>query len=400
MEESLNVIEIKDISKRFKVYKKPFYRLLEPLCRKKLHDDYWALKNINISIKKGEAVGIVGENGAGKSTLLKLICGTLCPTDGSISVKGRILSLLELGTGFGPELTGIENIYHSAEMLGFPHSEVSSKIDSILEFADIGEYAHLPVKTYSSGMYVRLAFSLYACLDPDIYIVDEALSVGDVFFQQKCYARLKEMKASGATIVMVSHDPGPILGFCDRAILINKGQVVAESNPKTVLDMYQALRYEKAQTQTTVSQSSERVEFGIGNVILDKCYMSDESGIEKSIWKTCETCNLVIEMTSQTISDCCVGIQVRNKLGEILYGTNTHWLNKSICFHDNKLKCTYRFPINLGCGKYTLTVACAEDRATPVDIFFWKENALSFEVVSDKVMPEFDGMIYIPTEVN
>lgn len=395
-----NAIEIVGLSKRFNVYKKQYYRLAELITRKKMHEEYWALKDINLQVKKGEAIGIVGANGAGKSTLLKLICGALYSTSGNISVNGRILSLLELGTGFHPELTGIENIFNSASMQGFSKSEIDEKLQAIIEFADIGEHINMPVKTYSSGMYVRLAFALYACLDPDIYIVDEALSVGDVFFQQKCYERMRQMKEQGVTIIMVSHDPAPIVSFCDRAILIEKGIIKGEGAPDMILDMYQALQYSKGMKKDCEIEVSNHVEFGTNEAKLISCSLKDQNGQEKTIWGINEVCRLQIEYESHSIDgEVCVGLQIKNAMGSIVYGTNSNWLGKNLRFQNGKLQCEYEFPIYMGEGSYTITLAVSENKHNPILIYSWKEKALAYEVIHSGVA-DFGGSMYLPIKIS
>lgn len=395
-----NAIEIKNLSKCFKVYGKQHYRILEMITHQKRHQEYWVLKDVNITVKKGEALGIIGANGAGKSTLLKLICGALHRTSGEITVNGRILSLLELGTGFHPELTGIENIYNSASMQGFSRNEIEGKLQEIIDFADIGEHINVPVKTYSSGMYVRLAFALYACLEPDIYIVDEALSVGDVFFQQKCYERMRQMKEQGVTIIMVSHDPSPIISFCNRAVLIDKGKIAGEGAPDVILDMYQAMQYNRGMKRDCDIKVSNHVEFGTNEAKLTKCALVDENGREKAIWGITEQCRLEIEYESDAITeDVCVGLQIKNAMGNIVYGTNSNWLGKTLCFKQGKLKCSYEFPMYIGEGKYTVTLAISENKHNPIVIYSWIEKALAFEVIPSGVA-EAGGLVYLPIKIN
>ena len=223
-------IQVRNVSKMYKLYDKPSDRLKESLglTRQKKYREHFALKNIDFEVKKGETVGIIGTNGSGKSTILKIITGVLNPTEGDVSVNGRISALLELGAGFNMEYTGIENVYLNGTMLGFSEKEIDERLDAILDFADIGDFVNQPVKSYSSGMFVRLAFAVAINIDPDILIVDEALSVGDVFFQAKCYRKFEEFKKQGKTILFVSHDLGSISKYCDRAILINKGVKLEE----------------------------------------------------------------------------------------------------------------------------------------------------------------------------
>jgi lipopolysaccharide transport system ATP-binding protein len=238
------VISIRDLSKRFKLYRDPWGRLIEWITwgLAVRHEAFWALQGINLEVRRGECVGIIGVNGAGKTTLLKILSRALYPTAGHFEVKGRLVSLLELGTGFHPELTGRQNIFQSARLLEFPEEYVRTRLPEILEFADIGEFIDQPVKLYSSGMFVRLAFSLFAHLEPDVCIVDEALSVGDVFFQQRCFERFRELRRQGCTILFVSHDMQAITHLCDRAILLDGGKLASEGDAASVVHDYFALR--------------------------------------------------------------------------------------------------------------------------------------------------------------
>ena len=240
---SNNVIEVKHVDKVYKLFDSNKARVADTLglTRKKNYKEHYALKDMNFEVKKGECVGLIGTNGSGKSTILKIITGVLSPTKGEVNVDGRISALLELGAGFNQEYTGIENIYLNGTMLGYSKEEIDEKLDDILSFADIGEFVFQPVKTYSSGMFVRLAFAVAINIDPEILIVDEALSVGDVFFQAKCYKKFEEFKEAGKTILFVSHDLGAISKYCDRAILINKGDKVAEGTPKDMIDIYKKI---------------------------------------------------------------------------------------------------------------------------------------------------------------
>ncbi len=236
-------IKVENVSKMYKLYNKPTDRLKEAvgLSKKKLYREHFALNNVDISVKKGECVGIIGTNGAGKSTVLKIITGVLNPSSGNVSINGRISALLELGAGFNQDYTGIENIYLNGTMIGFTKEEIDERLQSILDFADIGDFVYQPVKTYSSGMFVRLAFAVAINIDPEILIVDEALSVGDVFFQAKCYKKFEEFKAQGKTILFVSHDLNSVSKYCDRVILLDHGKKVAEGKPGAIIDMYKKI---------------------------------------------------------------------------------------------------------------------------------------------------------------
>ena len=241
--ENEELISVKKVSKVYRLYDRAIDRLLESVSirKKSYHKDFFALQDISFSVKKGEAVGIIGTNGSGKSTMLKIITGVLTPTSGSVETKGTICALLELGAGFNQDYTGIENIYMNGTMMGISKEEMDKKLPSILDFADIGDFVYQPVKSYSSGMFVRLAFALYISIDPEILIVDEALSVGDVFFQAKCYHRMDELKKKGTTILMVTHDLGSVMKYCDRVILFNKGEKVGEGLPGQMVDQYKKI---------------------------------------------------------------------------------------------------------------------------------------------------------------
>ena len=238
-----NAITISHLSKLYKLYDKPSDRFVEALglSRKKKYTELYALNDVSFDIKKGETVGIIGKNGSGKSTILKIITGVLGKTSGDVIVDGRISALLELGAGFNMEYTGIENVYLNGTMIGFTKEEIDAKLQDILNFADIGDFVYQPVKTYSSGMFVRLAFAVAINIDPEILIVDEALSVGDVFFQAKCYHKFEEFKKQGKTILFVSHDLGSVSKYCDKVVLLNEGRKVGEGDPREMIDLYKKI---------------------------------------------------------------------------------------------------------------------------------------------------------------
>ena len=236
-------ISAKDVTKVYKLYEKPIDRLKESVSptHKNYHRDFYALNGLSFNVKKGETVGIIGTNGSGKSTILKIITGVLTPSTGQVQVNGKISALLELGAGFNMDYTGIENIYMNGTMMGYTKKEMEAKLDDILDFAEIGDFVYQPVKTYSSGMFVRLAFALAINVEPEILIVDEALSVGDVFFQSKCYRRMEEIRQSGTTILMVTHDMGSIIKYCDKVVLLHKGEFISQGTPGHMVDLYKKI---------------------------------------------------------------------------------------------------------------------------------------------------------------
>ncbi|MBO5468960.1 MAG: ABC transporter ATP-binding protein [Lachnospiraceae bacterium] len=268
-----NVIKVKHISKIYKLYDNPMDRLKEALklTKKKKYTEYYALNDINFEVEKGSTVGLIGTNGAGKSTLLKIITGVLTPTSGEVEVQGKIAALLELGAGFNQEYTGIENIYLNGSMMGYTKEQMDERVNTITEFAGIGDFINQPVKTYSSGMFARLAFAVAINVDPDILIVDEALSVGDIYFQAKCFNKMNEIKAKGTTILLVTHDMGSVIKYCDKVVVLNKGNYLKEGKPKEMVDIYKKL---------LVNQYDDDDE--IDEVIMES---EDNQQEDKSNWK-------------------------------------------------------------------------------------------------------------------
>jgi len=270
MEDSMSVesnnkaLTVNNVTKIYKLYEKPIDRLKEAmsLTHKTYHRDFYALNGISFDVEKGQTVGIIGTNGSGKSTILKIITGVLTPSTGDVQVNGVISALLELGAGFNMDYTGIENIYMNGTMMGFSRKEMDEKLQDILDFADIGDFVYQPVKTYSSGMFVRLAFALAINVEPEILIVDEALSVGDVFFQAKCYRRMEEIRKNGTTILMVTHDMGAIIKYCDRVVVLNKGNFIAEGEPGKMVDLYKKIL---ANQMDDVNEGREAADNGLYN---------------------------------------------------------------------------------------------------------------------------------------
>lgn len=285
-------VRVQNISKVYKLYKSNKDRLVEALglTRKKRYQEHYALNDVSFDIRKGETVGIIGTNGAGKSTILKIITGVLNPSGGNLEINGRISALLELGAGFNGEYSGIENIYLNGTMMGYTREEVDAKMDQILEFADIGEFVHQPVKTYSSGMFVRLAFAVAINIDPEILVVDEALSVGDVFFQAKCYKKFEEFKKEGKTILLVSHDLGAIAKYCDRVFLLNHGKKLCEGEPKGVIDTYKKILTGSADDQKKILEENGQFDeaglIGEENARIAGGSVADVTGDGEELWKT------------------------------------------------------------------------------------------------------------------
>ena len=349
---SETAIRVQNLTKMYKLYDKNLDRLKDSLglTKKKCYKEHYALNDISFEIKRGETVGIIGTNGSGKSTILKIITGVLNQTDGNVEINGRISALLELGAGFNMEYTGIENVYLNGTMIGFTREEIDAKLDAILEFADIGDFVYQPVKTYSSGMFVRLAFAVAINIEPEILIVDEALSVGDVFFQAKCYRKFEEFKKMGKTILFVSHDLVSINTYCDRAILLNKGVKVKEGEPKEIIDIYKKIlvnQYDEVpkdeETETDVVKTEENVaekedviykegmqqnpnviDYGDGSVeIIDFAVLDEHNQVTNTIESGTDLTVLMKVRFNRTIQEPIFAYTLKDIMGVELVGTNS-----------------------------------------------------------------------------
>ncbi|MFA9375940.1 MAG: ABC transporter ATP-binding protein [Lachnotalea sp.] len=342
----MSAISVKNLSKVYYLYEKPIDRLKETLSpfKKIYHKSFYALNDISFDVAQGETVGIVGTNGSGKSTILKIITGVLTPTEGSVVINGKISALLELGAGFNMEYTGIENIYLNGTMMGFTRKEMDVKIKDILDFADIGDFVYQPVKTYSSGMLVRLAFATAINVEPEILIVDEALSVGDVFFQAKCFNKINEIKQKGTTILLVTHDMSSIIKYCDRAVLLNRGNFVEEGKPNKIVDLYKKIlanQYDPNKTEATVEAAAIKVDehkkwmnqlsvnpdqnvYGDKRAeIIDVGIFDDQARLTNLIMKGKEFSIKMKVKFNETISEPIFAFTIKDTRGTELVGTNT-----------------------------------------------------------------------------
>ncbi len=376
-----SVIEVKNLTKIYKLYDKPIDRMKEALSisRKKYNKEYFALNDINFTVKKGETIGIIGTNGAGKSTLLKILTGVLTPTSGEVSVKGKVSALLELGAGFNPEYTGIENIYLNGTMMGYTKEEIDEKVDVILEFADIGDFVYQQVKTYSSGMFVRLAFAVAINIEPDVLIVDEALSVGDVFFQAKCYKKFEDFKKAGKTILFVSHDLGSISKYCDRTILLNKGKVISDGETKDVIDLYKKvlvnqLDFDKGDKNDNKDQINSKVkwknllninpnklEYGNNMAkIIDFGIIDSNGNITNNICKGSIFTIIIKVKFEKIIEQPIFAFTIKDLKGTEITGTNTMLEKINIhTYSESKIvKVSFKQYMNLQGGEYLLSLGC------------------------------------------
>lgn len=400
-----NVLEVKNISKSFKDYKSEWQRILSWFGFSfKPVEEHHILKHINFSIAPGEAVGIVGQNGAGKSTLLKIITGTLKPSKGTIHVAGRISAILELGMGFHPDLTGRQNVYHSAGLMGFTNEQIDAVINEIEDFAEIGEYFDQPVRIYSSGMQMRVAFGVVTAYKPEILIVDEALSVGDAYFQHKSLNRIREFQAQGTTLLLVSHDRGAIQAICDRAILLEKGIVIQDGNPAEVMDFYNALIAEKGNstiTQVVKEDGKVATISGTGEATVEEIGLYDAKGELVEFVGVGDLVELRITVkVHQNIESLVLGYGIKDRLGQVMYGTNT-WHTDQIIEHPvmgSLYRFVFSFPANLGIGSYSVQTALVDRDTHLTANYEWRDLALVFNVVNiDK--KQFDGSLWIEPDI-
>ena len=392
-------IQVKHLDKMYKLYNKPSDRLRETLGFKVPVREHYALRDVNFQVERGETVGIIGTNGSGKSTILKIITGVLNPTAGEVKVDGRISALLELGAGFNMEYTGIENVYLNGTMMGFSKEEVDARLQDILDFADIGDFVYQPVKSYSSGMFVRLAFAVAINIDPEILIVDEALSVGDVFFQAKCYRKFEEFKKMGKTILFVSHDLSSISRYCDRVILLNKGVKLEEGSPKQMVDMYKQLLVgqdpAKAEEKKEEQKESWSQQFQVNPNMLEYGTKLAEI-VDFAVLDDKDRCTNTIENSSfrirmkvvfhQDIQEPIIAYTFKDIKGTEITGTNTLFEKKSVEHSQAGDSCTVTFEqeMFLQGGEYLLSFGCTGYKDGEFTVFHRLYDACNITVVSNK----------------
>lgn len=368
--------------------------------------EHWVLRNINFSVRRGEAVGIVGQNGAGKSTLLKIITGTLGATEGGVRASGRIAAILELGMGFNPDLTGRQNVEHSAGLMGFSRAQVQALMPGIEAFAEIGDYFDEPIRTYSSGMQMRVAFSLATAARPDVLIVDEALAVGDAYFVHKCFQRIREFREEGTTLLIVSHDKSAVQALCDRAVMIEKGKLVADGSPQEVLDFYNALIAEKE--NSTVRQSKQddgegvTTVSGTGEAAIDGVWLEDANGSRVEFIGVGDPVTLVVKARANApVARLVIGYTIRDRLGQSMFGTNSYYGECVAADLDAGEAVALRasFAMNLGVGTYSVSVALTSTETHLVDNYEWRDLALIFTVANTQ-RPTFVGSAWLPPQLS
>jgi len=399
-------LQVAHISKSYRTYRSELLRVASWFgYPARPREEQHVLDDVSFSVQPGETVGIVGQNGAGKSTLLKIICGTLKATGGEIRIAGRISAILELGMGFHPDLTGRQNVYHSAGLMGFSREQIDRVIDTVAAFAEIGDYFDQPVRTYSSGMQMRVAFAVATMYRPEVLVIDEALSVGDAYFQHKSFSRIRDFQKEGTTLLIVSHDRAAIQGICSRALLLDAGRVLRDGPPEEVMDYYNALIADKDNRridQKILADGKTQTVSGSGEVVIDQVVLSDSDGNPLDTARVGQEALLTIRLRAVSdVSELVVGFMIRDRLGLDVYGTNSFYLDRVV--HDVRqqsiLTYRYRFPVNLGIGSYAITVAAHCDYSHVAGNYQWLDRAVVFKVVNVS-KAEFAGLAWLPVAVD
>lgn len=401
----MGTITVSNLGKAYKQYPNKWMRLKEWITpsKKNFHKLTWVLEDINFTVKSGEAVGIIGINGAGKSTLLKLITGTTQPTKGSVRFEGKVAALLELGMGFHPDFTGRQNAFMAGQLLGISNADIIRLMPEIEAFAEIGAYIDQPVRVYSSGMQMRLAFSVATAIRPDILIVDEALSVGDSYFQHKSFERIREFRKQGTTLLLVSHDRQAIQSICDRSILLNKGRIEIEGDPESVMDYYNALLADNQNQkieQVKLDDGSIQTISGTGAAVVSNIAILNLDGEKIEIVAVGQKVNLLIEvLVKENLPKLVLGYGIKDRLGQVIYGTNT-FHTKQVLEDVNNNKFTYKFTFdaNLGPGSYSIQTSLSSSDTHLADNYEWRDLALVFNVVNMN-KPHFEGIAWLGPEI-
>jgi len=402
----MGVIKVTNLGKAYKQYHSHWSRLAEWVLpgSKPRHNLHWVLQDINFTVNQGEAVGIIGINGAGKSTLLKMITGTTQPTTGNVDITGRVAALLELGMGFHPDFTGRQNAFMAGQLLGFSVEDIAELMPVIEGFAEIGDYIDQPVRVYSSGMQMRLAFSVATARRPDVLIVDEALSVGDAYFQHKSFDRIREFRKQGTTLLIVSHDKQAIQSICDHAILLNAGKLAMQGEPEAVMDYYNAMLADH-QNQTVKQEvaPSGKIQTisGTGEAILANVVLLNEAGKPIEIVAVGQKVSLSVKaICNAQVEGLVVGYMIKDRLGQPVFGTNTYHHKRELqnLRGDESVEYNFDFQANLGPGTYSITIALHSDDTHVGKNYEWCDHALVFNMINvDK--EEFVGVAWIPPVV-
>ncbi|GAB2851214.1 ABC transporter ATP-binding protein [Pseudoduganella ginsengisoli] len=402
----MGAIVVQHLGKAYKQYPARWSRLAEWLLpfMGPRHSLKWILQDISFHVAPGEAVGLIGINGAGKSTLLKLITGTTQPTTGGVHIEGKVAALLELGMGFHPDFTGRQNVYMAGQLLGMTVDEITALMPDIEAFAEIGDYMDQPVRVYSSGMQMRVAFSVATARRPDVLIVDEALSVGDTYFQHKSFDRIRRFRNQGTTLLIVSHDKQAIQSVCDRAILLDGGRLARSGNPEEIMDYYNALiaERENQNVQQSVHDSGKvQTISGTGEARVADIALFDESGARAEVVDVGSHCILQVKVRVHApIPRMVLGYMIKDRLGQPMYGTNTHLKELPLDNMAPGEEVTYRFsfPMNLGPGTYSVATAIVSTDTHLVNNYEWRDLALVFTVMNMR-RPHFEGSAWLDPHI-
>ncbi|CAN7708024.1 ABC transporter ATP-binding protein [Duganella sp. LjRoot269] len=394
----MGTISVKQLGKAYKQYGNRWGRLAEWVLPSlgPRHRLKWVIQDVSFQLAPGEAVGIIGINGAGKSTLLKLITGTAQPTTGSVHITGRVAALLELGMGFHPEFSGRQNAYMAGQLLGMSVEEIGTLMPEIEAFADIGDYIDQPVRVYSSGMQMRLAFSVATVRRPDVLIVDEALSVGDAYFQHKSFERIRQFRQLGTTLLIVSHDRAAIQSICDRALLLDRGRLAYQGRPEEVMDYYNALIAERDGVnveQTTGADGRTQTSSGNGMATVTAISIENADGAPLEVLNVGVPVTLRIKVSVHAdLPRLVLGYMIKDRLGQQIYGTNTHHMEQPLTAvrAGEQIEYRFRFPLNLGPGSYSVTTALTSSETHLADNYEWRDLALLF-IVMNMNRKEFVG---------
>lgn len=381
------------------MYSSPADRLKEILLRRVMHHDHDALKGVSFEVPAGETLGIIGHNGAGKSTLLKLLSGVLLPDTGTIERGGRITGLLELGTGFNFDLTGERNIENNGLLIGMTVDEIAERRESIIAFSELGEFIHEPLKTYSSGMVMRLAFSIAIHAEPDTFLVDEALAVGDAHFQQKCYRRIQEFRERGGSILLVSHDLNSIKMLCDKVLLLDHGQVLEQGDPERVVNSYNFLVASMGDGNSQLSRNTGATsDYGTGEAELEDVELLGRDSLANVVSSGERVSCKVRYRINREIPDLTVGILVRDRFGRDIFGTNSHLLGYPVPVEPGIWEAAFEMDLDIAPGKYTLTAALHSEVNHLDACYHWKDAAANFEVAGIRG-PLYSGICRLRPEL-
>jgi ABC-type polysaccharide/polyol phosphate transport system, ATPase component len=399
------LLAVRELGKAFRDYGSEWRRFASWLgIRTRAKAETWVLRGISFSVAPGESIGIVGQNGAGKSTLLKLITGTLRGTEGAITVRGRIAAILELGMGFSPDLSGRANVYHAAGLMGFSREDIDGVIASIEEFAEIGEYFDEQVRTYSSGMQMRVAFAVATAFRPDVLIVDEALSVGDAYFQHKCFKRIREFREQGTSLLIVSHDSGAVQGLCDRALLLENGILIKDSDPAEIMDLYNALIAERENSKIMTSNHADgRVQTvsGSGEASIESIALVNAANEQIEFVDVGQNVTLIIQViVREDIPRLVLGYMIKDRLGQPVFGTNTHHTKQVLnnVRAGQHIEFRISFPMNFGQGSYSISTALVSTDTHLINNYEWRDLAFVFNV-SNLSRPIFVGSAWVPPQI-